>query len=739
MQPKRLILFFVLSFLILIGWTALHQKLFPPPAKKPEPARELPVLRLPDPRMWAGLPAAAQGMIELPAPVPALAAAGRLAAEVALLANGAAERPPAPVVHKPEEKPKPVAQKPSEVVAIGNDRFNLRATLTTRGGGLRDLVLPKFEQADRLGHAENRQLDLVPEDRRAWGTPSFLLYHYKAPAEAHPDHPEAALGELEWALRSKRNGDDDPVHEVVFTADVPGQDVTITKTYTLAPTDYHLGLAIRIERKGNGEGPAKFRYQLTGAHGLPIEGVWYNQVYRNALTGLVDAKKALWRDLQTSKDIGFTDGGHEVARQDKFIRYAGVATQYFASVIVVDNHQEKGVDQERLLAWARPTVEDKPDPQKPFLDDITVRVISEPFELKVGAPVVHRYLLYHGPVKVRLLGHLGGDRAVSAELLDRYEKTLQLSTLTDYGSFSWWSDLLVACTNVMHFLLWVLHTYVMPWNYGVCIILLTVLVRGLMFPLSRRQAAATSGMQEKMARVNKELAPEIKKLEEKFKDDPWKLRQAKHELYLKHGVNPAAMLSSCWLMFAQLPIFLGLYYALQESINFRLQPFLWIRNLAAPDMLIWWGEHIPFISSPENLGKFYYLGPYFNLLPIIWVVLMLIQQKMMTPPPADEQQAMQQKMMKYMLLMFLLFFYKVPAGLCIYWIGSILWSLGERKLLPKPQPAAAAASGAAPKKAGGPGPRAKARGDKGPKGNGDGAMGKVSNWWAEVLKQARKK
>jgi YidC/Oxa1 family membrane protein insertase len=304
----------------------------------------------------------------------------------------------------------------------------------------------------------------------------------------------------------------------------------------------------------------------------------------------------------------------------------------------------------------------------------------------------------------------------------------------------------VACTNIMHGLLWLLHTYVMPWSYGISIILLTVVVRGLMFPLSRKQSVASARMQEKMQQMNKELAPEIKKLEEKYKDDPWELRKAKQELYMKHGVNPAAMLSSCWLMFAQLPIFLGLYYALQESINFRLQPFLWIRNLAAPDMLAFWGEKIPYISQPEYLGAFYYLGPYFNLLPIIWVVLMLIQQKTMMPATAemDEQVKMQQKMMKYMMLVFFFFFYKVPAGLCIYWIGSILWSLGERKLLPKKQPAtSAAAAPAARKDASAPSPaRSKSRKAKGAKGDNKEANGtkqKLSDWWAEVLKQARKK
>src|SRR5438132_12759908 len=100
-------------------------------------------------------------------------------------------------------------------------------------------------------------------------------------------------------------------------------------------------------------------------------------------------------------------------------------------------------------------------------------------------------------------------------------------------------------------------------------------------------------------------------------------------------------------------------------------------------MLFWWSESIPWISRPEDHGGMLYLGPYFNLLPVIAVGFMIYQQSKLTPPPADEQQAMQQKMMKYMMIFFGLMFYKVAAGLCIYFIASSIWGLTERKLLPK--------------------------------------------------------
>ncbi len=269
-------------------------------------------------------------------------------------------------------------------------------------------------------------------------------------------------------------------------------------------------------------------------------------------------------------------------------------------------------------------------------------------------------------------------------LVQRYHDDLHLNTLTDYhspgamGRFAsaiYWTALVIKCTNLMHGVLAYIHA-VIP-SYGLCIIVLTVLVRGMMFPLSRKQAMMSLRMQQ--------LAPELKKLQEKYKDDRQALGMAQMELYRKHGVNP---FGSCWVLLLQMPIFMGLYFALQESIHFRLAEFwpTWITNLAAPDMLFSWSQRIPYISRVEDYGSFFYLGPYFNLLPVIAVALMIVQQKMMTPPPTDEQQAMQQKMMKYMMVFFGLMFYKVAAGLCLYFIASSVWGFCERKLLPKKKP-----------------------------------------------------
>src|SRR5262249_56175555 len=95
-----------------------------------------------------------------------------------------------------------------------------------------------------------------------------------------------------------------------------------------------------------------------------------------------------------------------------------------------------------------------------------------------------------------------------------------------------------------------------------------------------------------------------------------------------------------------------------------------------------------------------YLGPYFNLLPVVAICFMYVQQRMMTPPPTDEQGEMQQKMSKYMMIFMAIMFFKVAAGLCLYFIASSLWGFAERKFLrkkPAVTPGAPAPEAAAPK------------------------------------------
>ena len=757
MQQKNLLLCFVLSALILIGWVALSNYLWPPPPPKPKSGE---VAQTDDKNKPKGDEAKKPAVKEK-----------------------ADENKPA--AKKPDEKKNEkesdrvaradlhslTATTPDKFVRLGDKRrdskFHLFVELDPRGAGVHSLWLNKYQSANDYGRPEwidadekePKPLELIPAALNEH-SPSFVTFGFDV-NDPNDDQPLDTLGRLNWTVISHEPDEVDGRHRESVSFQAETQGVVITKTYSLTEGEYHLGLEVKMRRKDGADKSVSFRYQMTGAHGLPVEGKWYTSTFRNALIARVD-KTGLLRDLQDLRQISNWGGGNEVRHDPgSFLLYAGVANQYFASTIVVDDLQkERG-----FLHQARPTLETtlskgtvvstaddgfsfvlKPfgngpertfytsrgsgenlrvgriagrriavlhhtasspqrngeypeiateiyfkeaeEPPAVWVDDITVRVTSEPVELKGTGEVVHKYLLYNGPVKVSQLFPPPGlpskpleQGGVQPELFERYHDVLQLNTLTDYhspgamGAFAskiYWTELVIKCTNLMHVVLGYIHALI-P-SYGLCIIVLTVLVRGLMFPLSRKQALMSVRMQQ--------LAPELKKLQEKYKDDRQTLGMEQMALYRKHGVNPVG---SCWVLLLQMPIFMGLYFALQESTHFRLAEFwpTWIPNLAAPDMLINWGEHVWWISRIEDYGSILYLGPYFNLLPVIAVALMIVQQKMITPPPADEQQAMQQKMMKYMMIFFGLMFYKMPAGLCLYFIATSVWGVCERKLLPK--------------------------------------------------------
>jgi YidC/Oxa1 family membrane protein insertase len=282
------------------------------------------------------------------------------------------------------------------------------------------------------------------------------------------------------------------------------------------------------------------------------------------------------------------------------------------------------------------------------LTNTSFRVTSTVRELKAGGAMEEKFEVFAGPKR--------------PDLLEQY----RLGDIITYGWFG----------PVAKLLLGILHTFysLIP-NYGVAIILLTVLVRSCMFPLSKKQALNAQKMQE--------LQPEIKKIQEKYKNNLEARGKAQQELFRKHNYNP---MGGCLILFLQLPIFVGLYRALMVDVELYQAPLLtesirWASNLAAPDMLFDWHNFMPAFVS-RGVGMFG-LGPYFNLLPILTIVLFIWQQKKFMPPPTDEQQAMQQKIMQYMMIFMGILFFKVASGLCIYFIASSLWSIAERQFLPK--------------------------------------------------------
>jgi YidC/Oxa1 family membrane protein insertase len=699
------VVFLALSAIVLGGWWYIENTFFPkPPAPTPagnKPERET-VLAI-----TGGLPATDKELIPW----------------------RSSFFPKLVDIPKPVLAPTPAApSEPHRLIKLGGDDFNTKVMLTSKGAGVQNVQLQAFEHATREGKIYRDDsgtpypLELIPGYRttrdpnsvrtkperlvlsptpigssveavvaRELTEPSYTLLHYTND-EAYPSQE---LAKRNWKV--VKETPDEVAFETILEAPY---SITIRKTFTLKKTDYHVGMKLSFtgiegQRQAEVRGRTALRYQVIGARGLPIEGEWYTGTFRNALVGWKTPYGYGKRDIQMSKQIVVEHGGAKIEPQGNTFTYAAVVTQFFSSALCIDPDADES-ERKNWWAYVRPTREDNADipSDKPQLGDITVRAVSNPIDPTPGQTITHSYWLYNGPTKVRLLKQLDlledgkNIYQTDASLVDRYVYDLTLFTFTDAPTPNWfgrladslfWTSLVVWFTNLMHDVLGFLHRIVGVW--GLNIIMLTVLVRLLLLFPSRRQQASMMKLQDKMAA----LKPEIDKITLKYKDNPQLLQQEKTRLMLSSGVNPLSSMGGCLLMFAQMPIFMGLYFCLQESIFFRLDNFLWIKNLAAPDMLLWWTEAVPWATAATDMGGMIYVGPYLNVLPIIAVTLMFINMKVSSPPPTDEQQEMQQKMMKYMMVFMGFMFYKMAAGMCVYFTISTSWGLIERYLLKKKQ------------------------------------------------------
>jgi YidC/Oxa1 family membrane protein insertase len=188
-------------------------------------------------------------------------------------------------------------------------------------------------------------------------------------------------------------------------------------------------------------------------------------------------------------------------------------------------------------------------------------------------------------------------------------------------------------------------------NYGLDIILLTVLVKLAFFPLSAKAFRSMNEM--------KKIQPQLEQLREQFKDDREKLNREMMELYRRNHINP---LGGCLPMVVQIPVFIGLYQAFMHAIELRQAPFFgWIQDLSQPDRLgsMW----LPLVDPPG--------------IPVLTLLMggTMVAQQAMTPMPGDP---VQQKMMMIMPLMFTVMFVNFPAGLVLYWLVNNVLSIAQQ-------------------------------------------------------------
>jgi len=524
----------------------------------------------------------------------------------------ASPAPPAAPIEPTPERVTPAAQDdvPERTVDIETPLYEAR--FSSRGGKLLHWELRKYFDAEEPGKPPIVLADTTVRERSALSTP----------------FEELGLGD--WSMAGfalERPAE----HELVFSRTHDG--VTVRKRYLLDPESYLLRLLVTVENaRPSAVTP---RFQLV----WPEEAIEKREFNEYALVAYQDG--SLQKQLVSGAgEPGFFDSltgsgpdADPLYRGD--VEWAGAETRYFLAAMVPSQPRDASAE---FVTVERGRAAE-------------TSLFFEPVTLPTGQAIEREFRVFIGPKEPERLEAVGADLGKSIDL-----------------GYSWIAPL-------TRFFIWLLHAcYAVVPNYGVAIILLTVLVRLVTAPLTAKQMSSMKRMQA--------LQPRIKAMQEKYADDRQKQSEEMMKLYRESGVNP---LGGCFPILLQFPVFIGLYYALQSSIELRQAHFFgWIDDLSAPETLF----TVPGIDLPVRL------------LPLLMGLSMVVQQRLSPTPSMDPAQA--RMMMTLMPIMFTVLFYTFPSGLVLYWlVSNVLAAAHQWWITRSPseaEPAAAGARGAGGKR-----------------------------------------
>ena len=224
---------------------------------------------------------------------------------------------------------------------------------------------------------------------------------------------------------------------------------------------------------------------------------------------------------------------------------------------------------------------------------------------------------------------------------------MEQSAVMEFKSTGFWKFMNPIMYPIKLGLLWGLTHFALFGSYGFAILILTVIVRVIFWPLTHKSTESMQRMQE--------AQPQLKAIQAKYKDNPQVMQQKTMAFYKENKINP---MGGCLPMFIQIPVFIALFRVLRSAIELRFSKFLWIHDLSEPENLF--AGMIPVVGS-------------LNILPLLMAATMAWQQKLTTgsSPAATPEQQQQKKMMAVMMpIMMLFFFYSMPSGLVLYWTTS---------------------------------------------------------------------
>ena len=624
----------------------------------------------------------------------------------------AAEKPPAPAAEKPpgEKPPAPpavtvpdlvavgAAEEPKEMIVLGSalavSAFDLEAEIDPLGAAVRRLTLARRKTpagrrffktvADRhLSDDERAAMNLIEPDSpaiRPAGEAAFTIPELAVKLKGVDGWSKVDLADVVWRGEPKTGGGESATLAVDVKDSAGAVLLTVRKTFTL------------YERQAPPEGKAAEapQYEM----GMVLEFVAAEERVEK-VTYVVQCPSALARedprsDMRAAVFGKWAEGdnGHvevesvagakieDMAAPGALLAWVGQVNKYFAVILipmvpspggtfVLPDGPPKPAD--RLAAGVRGSAREVTEHRKKIKLPV-VKLLSKETPLAVGSPVTHAYTVFAGPK--------------DAKHLETYYAAIGLDQLVA------WTRCCIEIPGLQHIsrlLLWVIDQFEsLVGNYGLAIIMLVLLLRACLLPVSKWSAKSMAEMQK--------MAPKMQEIKAKYASDQKRLQE---EMAKIGGLKA---FGGCLPMFVQMPIWIGLYGALQAAIQLRhsaLLPASWIpewsvflQDLAAPDALIVWetpwyipGQDIPLlgwvIGSIQGM-----LGgglTSFNILPLLMGVVMFLQQKLTVTTAAGPQADQQKKMMMFMMLFFAVILYSAPSGLCLYIATSMGLGLVENK------------------------------------------------------------
>lgn len=400
---------------------------------------------------------------------------------------------------------------------------------------------------------------------------------------------QACLGvsDIDPALKSQsqpyshQKGD----NYITFKLEQPGAS-SIEKKYTFSDDNYDIKMDLNITNLSGF--PKEYKYKINVGTSMETKGGLEARYIQ--LDSLVN-DKVVRKGSGSVKKSGLIEYGQ--------IHWAALKSRYFSLVLKPQTPAEATIS--NILSTK----------------NIYTQLEMPKVTIDPSKTATHKYFLYAGPNKVE------------------YLKEYDLEKVVDFGMFDPISKFILSAMR--------LFTRVIP-NWGVAIILMTIVISLTLYPLTFKSLKSMKQMQA--------IQPQVNEMRTLYKDNPQKLNKEIMELYKKNKVNP---LGGCLPMIIQMPVFIALYQLLVKSIELKDSKFLWINDLSSPDRFMKINFTLPFV------------GNYINLLPIFTIGIMFLQQRMTQVKTGDQQQKMLAVMMP---ILFGALFYNFPSGFLLYFMTS---------------------------------------------------------------------